>query len=426
MLRLINSRTLLGYRFIGLVSSQVLSQLGNNFFSLALLWYVLKETGSRSDVAIMAMLQVIPNAFSLFAGTLADRMNRWTLMIGTDISRFLIVVTIAILGFTNSLSIWALGGMVILLQLVGTFFTPAEMAAFPTLVTEEQLPLANGINQALTMTSQLAGMALGGLLLALLGPFRLISLNSVTFLISFLSLLLIRPWKRRDLVIERADLSDKSREEKFETNFTQDWKIGIQSVAKQKTLRMIIPVAVIVNFALAPIMSLDAPWIKQILHLHSTQYGLVGASMMFGVVLGNLIVNLLHKIISFHRLLPIGLAIMATAVIILSQIPLFLVTIICMVCLGTAAGVINTAMFTLIQRITPSQLLGRVSGIMFSFTTISLPVGMGVGSALALHMSISTIFTGGGILAGIGAILAFTIPQVDLKSDNLSVTEETL
>ncbi|WP_284228238.1 MFS transporter, partial [Alicyclobacillus hesperidum] len=134
-----NSQSRVGHRFIVLVSSQVLSQLGNNFFSLALLWYVLKITGSRSDVAIMAALQVFPNVFSLFAGTFADRMNRWNLMIITDISRFAIAGLIAGLGFGHLLSIWILGGLVFLLQLTGTFFTPAEMAVFPSMVSQEAL-----------------------------------------------------------------------------------------------------------------------------------------------------------------------------------------------------------------------------------------------------------------------------------------------
>jgi len=397
-----NSQSRVGHRFIVLVSSQVLSQLGNNFFSLALLWYVLKITGSRSDVAIMAALQVFPNVFSLFAGTFADRMNRWNLMIITDISRFAIAGLIAGLGFGHLLSIWILGGLVFLLQLTGTFFTPAEMAVFPSMVSQEALATANGINQALTMVSQLVGMALGGLLLVIVGPFTLMLLNSVSFIISVVALLFIKP--RNTEMPDGSALHQK-------TTFSDDWKDGIKEVLKQKTLRMLIPIAVIVNFALAPIMSLDAPWIKQVLHLQATQYGLVGASMMLGIMVGNIFVGYLNTRVSFRRLLPIGLAVMAGCVICLSQIPVYLVTITCMIGFGIAAGVINASLFTLIQKITPGPLLGRVSGVMFSFTTISLPIGMAVGSALAVHVSLAFIFAGGGVLAAIGAVLSLLIPD---------------
>ncbi len=402
-------------KFFALVSSQVFSQMGNNFFSLALLWYVLKQTGSQSDVAVMATLQVVPNVFSLFTGTLADRMNRWTLMIGTDVVRFVTVGVIAALGFIHSLPLWLLGGLVFILQVVGTFFTPAEMAVFPTLVDEEALPIANGINQALTMVSQLIGMALGGLLLGLWGPFILVSVNSFTFLISFLSLLLIRPWR-----IQSKAGSETPRHA-HKTSFMNDWRTGIHTVLKQKTLRMLIPVAVIVNFALAPVISLDAPWVKQVLHLRAAQYGLVGASMMFGVVAGNLLVGFVSKIISFRRLLPIGLGIMAACVITLSQIPIYAVTVSCMVGFGIAAGVINASLFTIIQKITPALLLGRVSGVMFAFTTISLPVGMAIGSALALHIPLSIIFAGGGVIAAVGAALALLIPSSDTIALNYSL-----
>ena len=82
-----------------------------------------------------------------------------------------------------------------------------------------------------------------------------------------------------------------------------------------------------------------------------------------------------------------------------------------MIGFGIAAGVINASLFTLIQKITPGPLLGRVSGVMFSFTTISLPIGMAVGSALAVHVSLAFIFAGGGVLAAIGAVLSLLIPD---------------
>lgn len=292
----------LGGKFFLLVAGKGLSTLGNNFFTLALIWYVLQETHNRSAVALVAALLALPSVIGLFSGTIVDRVNRWGVMICTDVLRFIIAGSIAIIGWDGGMSIGLLVVLTLLLQSIGAFFGPAEMAIIPLLISnEDDLPNANGLNQAVTMLTKLVGLASGGILLSLWSPFTLMFLNSISFGLSGISIFVIYLWGS----FERIRLKFPSFSlPKGKSSIVGDWKKGMETVLHQRTLRMLIPIAVIINFSLAPLMSLDAVWVDQNLEMPASAYGFVEASLICGVILGSLVVGIIRRIIPFHRIIP--------------------------------------------------------------------------------------------------------------------------
>src|SRR5579875_2322508 len=137
---------------------QGISQIGNNLFSLALLWFVLIKTHNRADLAYVACALTVPNILGLLSGTLIDRMNRWNVMIGSDSIRLILSVVMGLVAVESQNSIIILIVLGVLIQVAGSAFQPAQVAIIPSLVSHELLGRANGINQMVTMGTQIVGM----------------------------------------------------------------------------------------------------------------------------------------------------------------------------------------------------------------------------------------------------------------------------
>lgn len=411
----------IGRDFYYLIIGQGFSRLGNNFFTLALLWFVLEETGSSIYVGLTAILLTIPNILSMFTGVIVDRINRWKIMISVELIQIILTLTLAVVGWKFDVHLVVLIITTILIQTAGAFFGPAENSVIPLLVgKKEHLTMANSINQLVTMVSKIVGLAVGGILMGLFGAYTLVFINGITFVISLMAILAIRPFAKPNLNSIDQDNSEG------EKSFLVEWKIGFQTVLKKSTLRKIIPIAILVNFSLAPLMSLNPVWVKDVLKLDSAAYGFVEAAMFIGVIVGVILVNIVHKFIPYHRLIPLSLLIMACSVIFLAIFPSLYITMSCMILFGIAAGIINTGVFTLMQWVTPNEFLGRVSGILIGATNISLPFGMAIGSILSSTTSLSIIFIGGGALALCGVIFALGLPNLSQETNNSEDIERSL
>ncbi|GLG02490.1 MFS transporter [Alicyclobacillus hesperidum subsp. aegles] len=382
----------LGWNFGLLVMGQGISQIGNNLFSLALLWFVLIKTHNRADLAYVACALTVPNILGLLSGTLIDRMNRWNVMIGSDSIRLILSVVMGLVAVESQNSIIILIVLGVLIQVAGSAFQPAQVAIIPSLVSHELLGRANGINQMVTMGTQIVGMASGGALMAVVGLPTLFFINAATFLFSVITLFLVRQPSHM------AELRDRS--------FWSDWTEGMKIVVYDRLLRRLITIAIIVNFSLAPVMSLDAAWVRQILRQNTFHYGLAGACLMVGVIIGNGLYGALAEKIRPSLVLPIALSVMSFSVICFANIPRFSVFAICLSVFGAFAGAVNTMVFTMVQNHVPAHSIGRVAGTLLALTTASLPLGMSIAGFLARHLSLNWIFSGGGALAFIGVAIS--------------------
>ncbi len=333
-------------------------------------------------------------------------MNRWTLMIFADTSRFVIAGALAVWGWDGHIPLLGLVPLVLVLQTVGSFFSPAEMAVLPSLVPLPRLGQANGINQAVTMGAQIVGLGTGGFLMTVFGAPTLIGLNALSFLISVASLI----WVRRGLprIVPKTDQS----------SFAADFRAGFHLTWTHPVLKRLVPISILINFALAPLISLDAAWAHDVLHVDAFYYGLMGSCMMGGIVVGSLANAQLTRRWALSVLVPIGLAVMGLSVVTLSQVPIFGVTASCLALFGIAAGVVNTAVFTLLQQVTPMEMLGRVGGTLLALTTSALPAGMAIGAALVTRVALPWIFAGGGLLSFTGVALSLGLRQRPSKPED--------
>ncbi|KPK99171.1 MAG: hypothetical protein AMJ90_09625, partial [candidate division Zixibacteria bacterium SM23_73_2] len=189
-----SSRSILKNRDFMLVwAGQTVSVLGDSLFQIALMWWVLERTGSTALMATVAILIALPTILlGPFAGTYADRADKRILLIFMDGGRGLLLFFPAALLYFESLQLWHVYILAILLSSMTAFSNPAINSFVPLLVQKDSLTRANSLIHSSRNLSGVLGPALGGILMALFGAGLVLFVDGLTFLFSAIALILVR------------------------------------------------------------------------------------------------------------------------------------------------------------------------------------------------------------------------------------------
>ena len=196
MAELGQTRTRLWYHrgFLLLWSGQTISQLGSQITTWALpltAIVLLKATASQMGL-LVAVRNVSYLLVGLFAGVWVDRVKRRPLLIVTDIGRALLLGSIPIAALLGYLSMTQLYIVTFLTGLLAVLFDVAYQSFLPSLVARDQLVEGNSKLQASVAMAEIAGPGLAGVLVQLLtGPIAILT-DTLSFVVSALSLALIR------------------------------------------------------------------------------------------------------------------------------------------------------------------------------------------------------------------------------------------
>ncbi|HET8548678.1 MAG TPA: MFS transporter [Bryobacteraceae bacterium] len=169
-------------------TAQLISEIGDWLYSVAIYSLLLKETGSARAVAFAFVLQVLPQFFAApAAGVLNDRLSRKRIMIFSDWARAGITL-LMLLGQLPGY-IWLLYVLLCLETIGWALFEPARTAVIPNITRDEEEQLAgNGLSSTTWSFTLAVGSALGGLVAAWFGRSATFVLNSLSFVVSGLLL----------------------------------------------------------------------------------------------------------------------------------------------------------------------------------------------------------------------------------------------
>jgi MFS family permease len=179
-------------------SGMCVSLLGDGIFLVAMAWQVYALSNAPTALAVVGITMTIPTiAFLLLGGVISDRLDRRRIMLATDVVRGLAVGLLALLSLTGALELWHVAAIAAVYGAGTAFFSPAFDALVPELLPAGELAQANALDQFVRpIALRLAGPALGGVLIEVLGVGTAFALDAASFVVSAAALLAMAPGVR--------------------------------------------------------------------------------------------------------------------------------------------------------------------------------------------------------------------------------------
>ncbi|MDZ4481532.1 MFS transporter [Bacillus cereus] len=352
------------------------SNLGSSITTFVFPLMILELTNSAFQVALVTALTVIPYALlGLPAGAIIDKLNRKKIMQIADIARFLGYLTIPIAHFLGYLSIYQIYVVALISGIALVFHSISEVSSLPSIVEKEHLSAANSYIYASQNLTSVLGPTIGGTLYALFSYPSLIAFDSITFLISFFSLILIK----NDFTINNIS------KEKSKISFgviKEDIVIGLKYLFSDSKIKVMAIIITWTNLLVAPYYIYTVIFAKDSLQTTPELLGMLFGFSSLGALAGSLLTTKLSNKFGFGKLIIILILVDTVARLLLPFSPNIYWMIPVMAFTYGAQAIINIAIITLRQTTVPSELLGRVNSVFRTMVFASRPIGLFIGGVI--------------------------------------------
>jgi DHA3 family tetracycline resistance protein-like MFS transporter len=377
------------------------SLLGDGIFFVALAWQVYKLSNVPSALAAVGIVMTVATiAFLLLGGVLSDRVDRRSVMLAADATRCMAVGLIALLSAVGELSLWQIVALAGLYGAATAFFDPAFDAIVPDILPNEALAQANSLDQFVRpLALRLAGPALGGVLIAVLGTGLAFGADAATFAISAATLLCMTARPRPP--------------EREKTSLTRDIRAGFGYVRHHAWIwATLVSAAIAYLLFMGPTEVLVPYMVKNSLRGNAADLGLVFAaggvgSLGCAVALGqrglpkrDITLMYIFWTLATFAVAGYGLAHALWGLMLASLAFNTLET----------AGTIIWA--TAKQRHVPASLLGRVSSLDWLISIGLLPASFALTGPVSGAIGLRTTLIGAGVIGGFVTLAALFIPGV--------------
>ncbi len=394
-------------RFFTIWSGQAISILGSQIVSFAIVWYLTEQTGSATVLAIASMFGILPNILlSPFAGAMADRGDRKSIMIISD----LVVGLARLLGFflflTGAIQVWHIYLMIFVGSAAGSFQQPAMASSTALMVPKKHLSRVAGMNQTLQGALSIAGPPLGALLMSLTTIANIYLLDVITMLFAVLPLLFIP--------IPKLETRKDSNGDVIKTSFFQDIKEGFQYVLNWKGLTLLLLSAMLINFLISPAMSLLPLLVSKHFGGDEVQLALMNSMLGIGMLIGGIILSIWggfkrRIFTSFMGLIISGLSLAAVGFIPETG---FSIALFVFLISALMLPFINGPIQAVVQSAVTPEMQGRVISLIGTTAGFAMPIGLAIAGPVSDAIGIQAWFIIGGICMSLTGILGFMSPAM--------------
>ncbi|WP_375611455.1 MFS transporter [Bartonella sp. AA9NXGY] len=297
---LFENRTFLYFTLSGLFAT-----FGSGLNYITLSWLAYNQTGSIRGIALMMLFLWTPGIiFAPIFGILADKYNRKTQIIISNLVRGLVIVSWVML--------WHFGieiELMVLSALLGIFipfYMPSAISLIQSIVLKEQLINANATIDMVYELGTIVGMGLSGFILSYAGTKGTLLIGGIFFIIAGLFNFAMKVPKNRR--------SKKQNQQNWWENYTASLHYFKQNPA------LVVPYIsqMIIMTLLMTIPVILVPYIQEVLHADNRTFAIFEVLYSMGVLTGAFFSPLLCKVLSIRKTLAILLAFMAIGLAILS------------------------------------------------------------------------------------------------------------
>ena len=413
------------------------SETGDWAYGVAISVYAYLE-GGATTVGVLGVVRFLSAAIAApFTSTLADRGERKRIMVQADLIRFALVALATLLVAVDGppLGVYAIA---LLATLTSTAFRPAQAAIIPGLARHpDELTAANVASSTIESLASFLGPAVAGVLLAVAGLEVVFAFNALTFLWSAAVLAKLEvpageddtgssaggaagapapatptpalvgvpaaaPDAERDPVLDveavPTALADDI-EPPVAESFLSEASQGFRTILASPDLRVVVGVYSAQTVVAGASLVFTVAIALDLLGLDESSVGVLDAMLGVGGMVGAFVALLLAQRGSLARDFGLGVVAWAAPLLLVAAVPQLWAALVAMVVIGLANAVVDVNAFTVLQRLVPDEVMGRVFGAMES----ALIAAMALGS-LAMPLLIVTVGLRPG-LAIVGAVV---------------------
>ncbi len=299
--------------------------------------------------------------FTLYAGAIADRMSRRTLMVITQSAMMILAFILAILTFTHTVQWWHILILSFLLGVANAFDAPARQAFVLEMVDREDLTNAIALNSTMFNLAMVLGPALGGLIYYAVGPGWCFTINGISFIAVIVALLLMR---LKPFVAVNSNTSTMS-----------DMKDGLNYVRHHPEVRMMISNLFMTTLFGLGIVTLIPAWSVTVLGGDAKTNGFLLAARGIGSLVAALTIAALGRFRFRGKVWSINSVLLPLSMILFAFMTWLIPSMVAIAVMGFTFMMIVNLSNAMVQTRITDEMRGRVMGVFTFFFFGAFPIG---------------------------------------------------
>ncbi len=360
---------------------QGISLIGTWMASVAEQWLIYPVlTNNRSLLGIISAINLLPTvALVLFAGVIADRVNRKKALILTQIAFMLIAFLLSYLVFSGFIKVWHVLLAALLSGTVFAFDMPIRQSFMVELVEKKDVASALSLNSGIFNAARALGPAAAGFLIASIGIGPAYVINGISFFAVIIGILL---------------MTLPPHQKEIHPGYIEGFKEGFRYIKANKIVAVLFILIGLFTFSTWPAATLLPIFAHDIYKRGEMGFGMLQSFLGIGAVISALgFAKLYEKITNKFHLLIGSIVLAMVSVILFALSPWFEFALLFQLLSGLAGATLISTANTLVMTSVPTHLRGRL----MSFYSFVLIGGMPPGALLA-SLGVATIGARGTIL----------------------------
>jgi MFS family permease len=388
--------------FRGLFIAALTSNIGTWMQTVGAQWFLVEGHASPTVIALVQTASLTPTLLlALFAGALADRVDRRRLLIAVQAYGAVAAAVLAALAVTGALDAVSLLVLMFAVGCAAALTTPAWQAIQPELVPREQLRSAASLGGVAVDTARAVGPPIAGLLVATLGAAAVFAINAVSFVAVIVALLAWKPTSEPVTVHEP---------------FGQSVLTGIRYTTQTPNMRRILVRAALFAFPASALWALLPVVASQQFHLRAIGYGAVLGTVGVGAIMGAVVMSRLGAVLSANALLALSALVAAGGLAGAAYAPLG-VAVVLLLLAGVAWIATLTTLTVAAQMTLPPPLQARGLAIYLVILIGSQAFGSFVWGVVASRFGLVASLTASAVLLVVASVSVAVLPLLPETGD---------
>ena len=377
---------------------QMISLSGTWMQSVAQAWLIYRLTDSPFLLGLIGFANNFPVFFiAPFGGALADRLPRRSILIATQTTSMILASLLAALTLSGRIEAWHLFVFASTLGIINGFDIPARQAFAVEMVGREDLVNAIALNSTVFNTARVAGPAIAGILVAMVGEGWCFFINAVSYVAVLVGLLQMR--LARHVTAERK-----------ESTFTAIAG-GFRFAGSTGPIRALLLLLTVISFTGMPFGVLMPIFANEILGRGAEGLGILMGATGVGALLGSVTLATRGSVIGLGRWVARASIGFGVALVLFSFSRSFALSVLLLIPVGFSMIVSMASSNTLIQSMVPDQIRGRVMAVYSMVFMGGAPLGALLAGTLADGLGApATVGLGGAVSVIAGMIFWLRLP----------------